>query len=119
MKILLSKQSIWIYSLLLSIIIGLILDISAISAEEYAEFDNSSIAANKAELMRTLHSFYVPIIVIGHLIALILFFTKKYRRDTFIDLFSRFVYGFTMVTLFIGVCIALLYGFLYLRNLIF
>jgi hypothetical protein len=42
-------------------------------------------------------------------------------KNMFLDLFSMgkgFVYGFLMVGLLIGVCTALLYGFLFLKNLI-
>lgn len=80
MKFLLSKQALWLFSLLLTIMIGLVLDISAISAEEYAEFDHSTSAAKKANILRSLHTVYVPIIVVGHLIALIIIFTRKYKE---------------------------------------
>jgi hypothetical protein len=43
-------------------------------------------------------------------------------KNMILDLFSMgkgFVYGFVMVGLFIVVCTVLIYGFLYLRNLIF
>ncbi|WP_197282665.1 hypothetical protein [Bacillus sp. FJAT-18017] len=42
-------------------------------------------------------------------------------KNMFLDLFSMgkgFVYGFIMVGLFIGGCTALIYGFLFLKNLI-
>ncbi|WP_181444671.1 hypothetical protein [Bacillus sp. 03113] len=43
-------------------------------------------------------------------------------KNMFLDLFSMgkgFVYGFLMVGLFIVVCSALIYGFLFLKNLFF
>jgi hypothetical protein len=43
-------------------------------------------------------------------------------KNMFLDLFSMgksFVYGFVIVGLFIVVCGVLLYGFLFLKNLIF
>lgn len=43
-------------------------------------------------------------------------------KNMFLDLFAMgkgFVYGFVMVGLFILICAALIYGFLFLKNLIF
>ncbi|MBP1942652.1 hypothetical protein J2Z26_002395 [Bacillus luteolus] len=43
-------------------------------------------------------------------------------KNMFLDLFSMvrgFIYGFVMVGLFIVICGALIYGFLFLKNLIF
>ncbi|MFC0561381.1 hypothetical protein [Halalkalibacter alkalisediminis] len=43
-------------------------------------------------------------------------------KNMFLDLFSMskgFIYGFIMVGLFIVICVALIYGFLVLKNLIF
>ncbi|MFC0275026.1 hypothetical protein ACFFIX_27405 [Metabacillus herbersteinensis] len=43
-------------------------------------------------------------------------------KNMFLDIFSMgkgFVYGFVMVGLFIVICAALIYGVLFLKNLIF
>ncbi|OIJ20958.1 hypothetical protein BKP45_07610 [Anaerobacillus alkalidiazotrophicus] len=79
MKLLLSKYAIWIYSLIVFLAIGLVLDIATIGAEEYALFDNGMKAANDAKFLRTINSFYFPTILVSHLFVLTIFVFKKTR----------------------------------------
>jgi hypothetical protein len=56
-KILLSKPAIWLYSLFISLLIALILHISVIGAEEYAQFDNSIEAITYAQRLKHYNPF--------------------------------------------------------------
>lgn len=79
-RLLLSKPAIWVYSLIISLAIGIVLHIATIGAEEYSQFDHSMAAVNDAKLLRSIHSFYFPLIVVVHLFSLILIVVKKYKR---------------------------------------
>lgn len=58
LRLLLSKNAIWIYSLIIFGVIGLALDIATIGAEEYALFENNNIdAANYASFLRNINTF--------------------------------------------------------------
>lgn len=83
MRLLLSKYAIWIYSLIIFLTIGVVLDIATIGAEEYALFDNSYKAFNDAKILRSIHSFYFPaviVVLVSHLLVLIIFGFKKSKR---------------------------------------
>lgn len=51
MKILLSKSAVWIYSLIFFSVIGVLLDIATIGAEEFALFEDDTSTSNDATFL--------------------------------------------------------------------
>lgn len=80
MRLLLSKYVIWIFSLIIFLAIGVVLDIATVGAEEYALFDNNMKATDDAKLLRSIHTFYFPTVIVSHLLVLIIVGFKKSNR---------------------------------------
>ncbi len=83
MRLFFSKYAIWIYSLIIFLTIGVVLNIATIGAEEYALFDNSYKAFYDAKILRSIHSLYYPaaiVVIVSHLLVLIIFDLKKSKR---------------------------------------
>ena len=76
----LSKPAIWLFSLIISIALALVLEINVIGAEEYAQFDHSHSAKNQANILKSIQAFYVISITIIHLIIVIRFLVKKFNK---------------------------------------
>ncbi|QOY38093.2 hypothetical protein AWH56_011450 [Anaerobacillus isosaccharinicus] len=82
LRLLLSKNAIWIYSLIIFGVIGLALDIATIGAEEYALFENNNIdAANYASFLRNINTFYFPVVILIHFVVLFIFSFKYFKRS--------------------------------------
>ncbi|KMM38447.1 hypothetical protein [Guptibacillus hwajinpoensis] len=80
MKIVFSKPAIWFYSLFISIAVALVLEITVIGTEEYAQFDNSTKAKNEARLLKSIQASYFPSIIVLHLLIVIRFLVKYYKK---------------------------------------
>ncbi|MFK3958819.1 hypothetical protein [Guptibacillus hwajinpoensis] len=80
MKIVFSKPAIWFYSIFISIAVALVLEITVIGAEEYAQFDNSTKAKNEARVLKSIQAFYLGSIIVLHLLIVIRFLVKYYKK---------------------------------------
>lgn len=75
-KMRLTKYIFLLLSFVISLFIGFIVHIRYIAADEYSHFDKSMEAAKKALFLENINGFYLPAVLVLHLI---IFLTFKYR----------------------------------------